>query len=136
MAKLLSRDEVLEVEETVNKIIMYVELYTTGTVYYDEWYAGITGQEQIDKIKEQLITEGVTPAEMLNEIAKRINGHKANFPNMDEDSWHEWTTSSTGVALEVERKLHQLGFDGEGTDGRPGNLSLNPTIVYVFIHGK
>ena len=115
MVDLLSTEELDEVITIVQRLDQYVKTLTRGTLYRDLWYVGVTGQE---------------PNE--DGDASRIDGHKAEYKNMDEKSWYEKETSSMKVAHEIESRLHKLGYNGKGADGRVGNTSLNPNIVYVF----
>jgi hypothetical protein len=119
MDHIFSVEELHEVEQTIQAIEAWLSISTEGTVYQDEWYAGITGQEPEEE----------------DWRAARITGHKAKFKNMDEDSWSEWELSSMEVAIEVEKRLHAMDYDGEAKNGSPGNLALEPNIVYVFKHG-
>ena len=120
MTKFLKYDDMEEVDHTIKRILDWVKLKSYGTAYNDLWYAGITGQEDEDE----------------DGRADRFVAHKNTYPKIVEDSWSQWEVSCTEVAIEIEKRLHALDFDGEGEDGRPGNLSLEPNIVYVFIHGN
>jgi len=91
-----------------DQLLSLARANSASTIVPGEWYAGITGQEDDDNDGK----------------ADRENAHP-----VQEGTWVEIEVHYHQVAKDVEDELHRRGFRGDG--GR-GNMSLKPTIVYLY----
>lgn len=117
--KVFTKAQFEEIGKVFKNVFAYVNTCTVmPPPDYYQWYAGITGQKDLDG----------------DGCLDRKVGHEADYEEVY--YWEEFPTSYMKIALAVETKLHDAGFDGRGDKNRKGNLTLEPDVVYVFKMGK
>ena len=101
----------LIVELVINKYLSYFNFNEDKTK--DDYYCGIT-----------------------NNLDKRMDEHRRNDFEIDEDKVFAWNCKNVDVAAEVEKRLGDLGFDIGDTKTLGNGCVENSTIVYLLEKGK